>query len=116
MADLGVDGRSLTISFLLVSNHNDVPGRGWSVRIASGGVSELNLQGFKIHSFIRGFFFSSAERRANHSSVSNTYLGVALMQPRISCAASRAVEPMLLFSAGSMWMARNLTVVPPSCM
>jgi hypothetical protein len=57
MADLGVDGRSLTISFLLVSNHNDVPGRGWSVRIASGGVSELNLQGFKIHSFIRGFFF-----------------------------------------------------------
>jgi hypothetical protein len=49
-------GRSLTISFLLFSIHYDVPGRGWSVRIASGCVSELNLQGFKIHSF---FLFQS---------------------------------------------------------
>lgn len=46
MAGLGVDGRSLTISFLLFSNHNDVPGRVWPVRIASGSLSELNREGF----------------------------------------------------------------------
>jgi len=62
---LGVDGRSLTISFLLFSNHNDVPGRQLSVRIASGGVSQLNRKGFKIHSFIR-FLFSQC-RTTNQS-------------------------------------------------